>query len=332
MDRREIADAADEDRNIRRLLESDYILGVHDGGRTGGIRLRDPNSGVYLSNRQELAAPPITALRELQNASLQLEQTDDPAGAGWLKEIFSPGSSLGGARPKANVIHTDGSMWIAKFPSVNDLIDVGAWEMVIHDLGKAAGLNVPEAELHKFSDSGSTYMVKRFDRTSVDGRIHFSSAMTMLGETDYSGNISSYIDIAEVIEEISIHPRDDLRELWSRMIFNVCITDADDHLRNHGFLLQKDGWCLSPCYDVNPAYDKSELSLNINMDSNERDIRLGLEVADLFRMNMEEAAGRMRQIQDVVRNGWRALARKYGIGRREMSLMESAFSESERDV
>ena len=183
----------------------------------------------------------------------------------WLKQLIAPGSSLGGARPKASVLAPDDSLWIAKFPSKYDEINVGAWEMVVHDLAKLCNLDVPEAKLEKFSKIGSTFLVKRFDREN-DRRIHFASAMTLLGKKDGAGAADGlgYLDIASIIRQNSINPKKDLRELWRRIVFNMAVSNTDDHLRNHGFLLKKDGWILSPLFDVNPNIYGDALALNVD--------------------------------------------------------------------
>ena len=175
-----------------------------------------------LNLKNAKATPPIKKLRELENASLKMEDKDGEE-ARWVKNLVEPGSSLGGARPKANVIDEKGDIWIAKFPSKNDETDIGAWEMTVHELAVKCGLDVPEARIMRLSSYGSTYLSKRFDRNK-DSRIHFASAMTMLGQTDDSDEDISYVDIASIIEEICIHPEEDLRELWNRMVFNILIS------------------------------------------------------------------------------------------------------------
>ena len=320
MDRREVIDAKKEARPIRKLLESDYILGVHDKGRTGGIRLW--NQG-YLSDRNILAAPPMTELRKLEHASIKLESSDDKTEEKWFRDLIEPGSSLGGARPKANVTDERGNIWIAKFPSKNDDTDIGAWEMVTWELGKLCDIDVPEAKLMKFSENGSTFLTKRFDRNG-EKRIHFASAMTMLGETDGSDSLSGYLDIAGAIERIGSNPDSDLKELWKRIVFNMCVTNADDHLRNHGFLLEENGWKLSPAFDVNPAYDQNTLSLLVG-DDNSINIENALRVSEYFRLSETEAVNIVEKFKKTVSENWRKLAEKYKIPIKEQDLMRSAF-------
>lgn len=152
-----------------------------------------------------------------------------------------------------------------KFPSKHDENDTGAWEKVTNDLARLCGLNVPETKSMQFSSLGHTFLTKRFDR---DGhkRIHFSSAMTLLGKTDGASaqDGSSYLDIVDFIKSYGANPKQNTRELWKRIIFNMSVSNTDDHLRNHGFLLAENGWVLSPLYDVNPVPYGDQLSLNVS--------------------------------------------------------------------
>ena len=323
MMRREAIEAKEQGRMRRTLMESDYILGVNDPGRIGGLRYYDPDNGVYMSDRSIMATPPIKKLRELENASLKMEDKDGEE-ARWVKNLVEPGSSLGGARPKANVIDEKGDIWIAKFPSKNDETDIGAWEMTVHELAVKCGLDVPEARIMRLSSYGSTYLSKRFDRNK-DSRIHFASAMTMLGQTDDSDEDISYVDIASIIEEICIHPEEDLRELWNRMVFNILISNTDDHLRNHGFILLGSGWTLSPCYDINPSIDKEELSLAI-VNGHARDTHEVIEAAPYFRLTVEEAGDRLKKMKVMIEKNWRYVASRFGISKSEQDHMAVAFS------
>ncbi len=320
--RREAIDAREEKRQKRTLMESDFILGVNDIGRTGAIRFFDPETKAYYSSRSSLPTPPIEKIRELENSAISIEDGDSSE-AIWIKNLIDPGSSLGGARPKANVIDERGTLWIAKFPSKNDSIDIGAWEMTVHELAMKCGLNVPEARVMKLSAYGSTYLSKRFDRDK-NRRIHFASAMTMLGQTDDSDEDISYVDIATVIENISIHSGDDLKELWNRMVFNILISNTDDHLRNHGFLMDGQGWRLSPGYDINPSIDKSELSLSI-LNSHEKNLDEAVEAAVFFRVTEREARIKVDEMKKIVAKNWRSEANRFGIPKSEQDRMEDAF-------
>lgn len=250
----------------------------------------------------------------MESASLAFEKNEDGMEEKWLKQLLAPGSSLGGARPKASVSAPDGSLWIAKFPSKHDDIDVGAWEMVVHDLAVLSGLNVPEAKLEHFSKTGSTFLTKRFDRNGTK-RIHFASAMTLLGKNDGASAIdgSGYLDIVSLIRKYGATPKRDLQELWKRIVFSMAFSNTDDHLRNHGFILTNEGWCLSPLYDVNPNVDGDVLSLNVDEDSNLIDFELALSVASRFGVTESQATVQLDNIKNIVENNWRILAKKYGI-------------------
>ena len=320
MDRREALDAKDEDRPKRKLQESDYILGVHDGGRVGAIRFYDSSRGVYLSDRDTLSAPPMEKLRELEQAAIKIDEDSDVRK--WIKNLIEPGSSLGGARPKANVVDEQGNIWIAKFPSTRDEYDIGAWEMVAHNLSVKCGINCPEARVMRFSDRGTTYLSKRFDREHTR-RIHYASAMTVAGKTDMES--AGYLDIISSIETLCIHPKEALSELWRRMIFNICISNTDDHLRNHGFLLGDDGWHLSPCFDVNPDPDKDHMVLTIG-DSTDKSLANALDMADYFRLSVSQAKESIRDIQSIVYDNWVKEADKLKISHREKEKMKPAFN------
>ena len=269
MNKRERILAEKEGRKPAKLYDSDYLLGVYDEMRLGGIRFKTETNGAFLSDDKETAAPPWTSLRTLEEASRNFENDDTAVSEKWLNQLIRPGSSLGGARPKATVIDPKEQLWIAKFPSKNDENDTGAWEMVTHDLAELCGLHVPEAKLEKFSNLGSTYLVKRFDRL-LNKRVHFASAMTLLGKTDgaSAADGTSYLDIAAFIKSYGAQPKQDLIELWKRIVFNMAVSNTDDHLRNHAFIFTKNGWRLSPLYDVNPVPYGDELSLNVDEEDN----------------------------------------------------------------
>ena len=237
MKRREAINAKKEERKPKRLTDMDFLLGVYDETRMGGLRLSTTENGPFLSDDKELATPPWTTLRKLESASLAFEKNEDGMEEKWLKQLLAPGSSLGGARPKASVSAPDGSLWIAKFPSKHDDIDVGAWEMVVHDLAVLSGLNVPEAKLEHFSKTGSTFLTKRFDRNGTK-RIHFASAMTLLGKNDGASAVdgSGYLDIVSLIRKYGATPKRDLQELWKRIVFSMAVSNTDDHLRNWSYV------------------------------------------------------------------------------------------------
>lgn len=327
MNKKERRLADRETRKPRKLYDSDFLLGVYDEARMDGIRLKLTEGGDFLSNDRETATPPWTALCTLEEASRQFENDNNPLNEKWLNQLLRPGSSLGGARPKATVVDTQGQLWIAKFPSKNDDNNTGAWEKVVHDLARMCGLNVPESRLETFSKLGSTFLVKRFDREG-DRRVHFASAMTLLGKTDgaSAADGSSYLDLASILTSNGADPTKDLVELWKRIVFNMAVSNTDDHLRNHAFILKKNGWALSPLYDVNPVPYGEELSLNVNEDDSR--ISIPLAIGTAYRFNItEEAAGKMAdEIVTSVRENWEALAVSYGISRGQIEDMRPAFS------
>lgn len=330
MQRREAAFARKEKRQVRTLFETDYLLGVFDGHRMGALRFKEEMDGPFLNDNKELATPPWTSIRELEEISLRLEEEDvmnKPDYLKWLNMLVAPGSSLGGARPKAGVLDKKNNLWIAKFPSRNDATDMGAWEMVAYELAKMAGLNVPEAIAKKFSSTYHTFLTKRFDRTSKGERIHFASAMTLLGYTDGQDNKdrTSYLDLAEFIITNGRNVSTDLEELWRRIVFNICISNTDDHLRNHGFILTSQGWILSPAYDMNPVETGTGLNLNISENDNALDLELAMEVHEYFRLEKNKANKILVKVKSAVSN-WRKIAKKYKLSKAEQELKENAFS------
>ena len=255
------------------------------------------------------------------------KRTDDPEYLKWLTMLVNPGSSLGGARPKASVLDNKNNLWIAKFPSRNDNKDIGGWEMVVNELARNAGLNVAVSRIQKFSSNYNTFFTKRFDRTEDGERIHYASAMTMLGYTDGTDfhDGVSYLEIAEFLTNNGADVETDLTELWSRIVFNIFISNTDDHLRNHGFILTEQGWILSPVFDINPNEDGSGLSLNISLDDNSLDLDLALEVADYFRLTNDNAMKKIEIIKRSIQN-WRTVANKYQLSKSEQELMSKVFN------
>lgn len=326
MRRREAIDARAEDRKPQKLLESDYLLGVYDETRMGAIRFALEKGGEFQSPDRRLAAPPWATLRQLESASLAFENERDPDEEKWLRQLLAPGSSLGGARPKANVKAPDGSLWIAKFPSKHDEWNAGAWEMVAHDLAKQCGLNVPDAKLMNLSKAGSTFLVKRFDREG-EKRLPFASAMTLLGYTDGVDD-ASYLELAEFIsDQQSVgQPEVDLKELWTRIVFSIAISNTDDHLRNHGFIYNGNEWKLAPLYDVNPNVYGGYLSLCIDEVDSTLDFNLVLSVAEDFMVEQDEAQEIVNRVASTVAEQWQPFAKQYGLNREQIMRMEPAFS------
>lgn len=328
MRRREAIMARKEERQPATLHESAFLLGVYDGTRMGGLRFKTNEDSDFVSHAAELAAPPWVTLRDLEYASLRLENEDitAPEELKWLNMLMAPGSSLGGARPKASVTDPAGNLWIAKFPSTSDEYDIGAWEMVVWQIAVNAGINMAPAQLQHFSGRHHTFLTRRFDRTPNTGRIHFASAMTLLGRqdgVDYHDGLS-YLDMVGFIIQNGRRVNDNLRQLWTRMIFNMLVKNTDDHLRNHGFLLGEDGWDLSPAYDINPNPRGNGLTLNVSEDDNSLDPELALSVAIHFRLKPKESEAILNRIRTEI-TGWAAIASKYGLSRREQETIAPAF-------
>lgn len=329
MNRREAQLAREQGRKEHKLLESDYLLGVYDELRMGALRFRTNPQGPFLDNNKNLATPPYALLRELEHASLELEKDDAenrPGYSQWLQMLMMPGSSLGGARPKASVIDAQKHLWMAKFPSGNDDIDIGAWEMVVHNLAQKAHLTTSQAELRKFTSHHHTFLSKRFDRSSTGERIHFVSAMTLLqrSDGDDASRGASYLELAEFIIQQGGQPEKDLEQLWRRIVFFICVSNVDDHLRNHGFLLAPHGWVLAPAYDVNPVSSGNGLKLNISESDNTQDLNLANEVAPYFRLNSKGASQIIQEVIKAVRE-WRLEASSLGVSAREQERMARAF-------
>lgn len=327
MNKRERILAEKEGRKPSKLYDSDYLLGVYDETRMGGIRFKVNPEGPFLSDDKETAAPPWATLRTLEEASRNFENDETGLTEKWLNQLIKPGSSLGGARPKATVVDTKDQLWIAKFPSKNDENDTGAWEIVAHDLAELCGLNVPEAKLEKFSPLGSTFLIKRFDRLGSK-RVHFASAMTLLGKKDgaSAADGSSYLDIAAFIKSYGAQPKKDLIELWKRIVFNMAVTNTDDHLRNHAFILTDKGWILSPLYDVNPVPYGDELSLNVDEDDNSISIDLAVQTAVKFGISKSDAEAVAEDILQIVRDNWERTAAGYALTHRQIEEMRPAFN------
>lgn len=329
MGRREAINARLEGRPVNRLTEVDYLLGVYDGNRMGALRFKLEPNGDFLDNNKEFAAPPWASIRELEYASMQLENDDAPITAEyikWLRMLIASGSSLGGARPKANVVDENGNLWIAKFPSRYDKKDTGAWESVVSKLAKECGIIMSECRATKYGSTHHTFLTKRFDRTGSGKRIHFASAMTLLGYCDGASGADgvSYLELAEWIIQNCYNVGGDLEQLWRRIVFNIAVSNCDDHLRNHGFILTNKGWELSPAYDINPDEHGFGLKLNITEEDNSLDFDLAVSTAKYYGLTEERALGIIDEVVSVV-SRWQILATKVGISRSEQELMSVAF-------
>ncbi|HTQ99551.1 MAG TPA: HipA domain-containing protein [Candidatus Acidoferrum sp.] len=321
--------AGTEPRNTR-LYESDYLLGVHDLYRVGALRFRRDDAGNFLDDRHDMAAPPFVQLRKLEAASRALENDEDnraKQGDEWLRMLIAPGGSLGGARPKASVVDKAGKLWIAKFPSVKDEHDVGAWESIVQTMAAKCGLRTAPVLAKRFVGKQHTFLIRRFDRSEQGKRLHFASAMTLTGrkDGDDAGSGASYLELAQVLIRHGAQTASDLPELWLRIVFNMLVSNDDDHLRNHGFILVPGkGWRLSEVYDLNPVPDAAGLRLNVSEADNALDLELARSVAPLFRVKTKRANELIQHCRAMVAQ-WRTLATSLGVTKREQEWMAPAF-------
>ncbi len=237
--------------------------------------------------------------------------------------LVAPGRSLGGARPKASVLDQQQRLWIAKFPSAGDTEDIGAWESVVHALAAKAGIVVADARCQRFGKRHHTFLTRRFDRGASGERFHFASAMTMLERRDGEEG-ASYLDLASVLLQRGAHPARDLEQLWRRIVFFVCVSNVDDHLRNHGFLRENKGWSLSPAYDMNPVAHGDGLVLNISETDNTQDVALVLDVAEYFRVKPKRAKQILGEVRGAV-SKWRTIAKRLALASAEQARMAPAF-------
>lgn len=318
--RRTVA-AAHPGTRTREPLESDFLLGVRDDLRQGDLRLRLPTDvpGSYRADAAE-GVPALTELGTL--LALADKVLRDEADLSDLRRLVGAGSSLGGARPKAHVLLPGGAVGIAKFPAAgHDEWNVMAWEKTALDLAGRAGLTAPASRLVP-ADGRDILVVERFDRREGE-RVGYISAMTMLELSD--GDRASYLDIAEIIEEQSPQARQDLRELWRRIVFGICINNTDDHLRNHGFLRGGSGWRLAPAFDLNPTPYATAFATDIADPGDGGDLDAALAVAAHFRLTTTEAR---RTIDEVSADcgQWRSVALGHGLSAREVERMAPAFA------
>lgn len=313
MKRRESIVARDEGRKPRTLGPWDFLLGVQDCTRMGALRFSRPGETVFLAD-EALSAPPVTKIAELQAIALEISrkrQDDSDSIREWLKVLVAPGSSLGGARPKANLTEEDGQLWIAKFPAADDYYDVALWEKLVHDLARQAGIVVPPSRCLAVGQGYHTFLVQRFDR-SGDCRRFFASAMTMLGRTDTED--ASYLEMAEFIATYGEPDliAGDLEQLFRRVVFNVTTANRDDHLRNHGFIRTPSGWRLAPAFDMNPSFKKDEHALAIDLYGHQPDMSLVVETAGYYRLSAAQAGQICDQVTAVVA-AWQTQAKRLGI-------------------
>ena len=325
MKRRETLEAKEAGRAPRKLEAWDFLLGIQDCTRMGALRYSRPGEELFLA-AEALAAPPVSKISELQEIAYELtrkKQARPEKIKEWLKVLVAPGASLGGARPKANIEDETGHLWIAKFPSANDEHDVALWEKLLHDMAADCGINVPDSKVLQIGSGYHTFMVKRFDRNRTD-RYFYVSAMTMLNRTDTED--ASYLELANFISTMGDPDkiRDDLKELFTRVVFNVATANRDDHLRNHGFIRKPSGWMLSPAFDMNPSFKKEEHVLAIDTDQHVADLQTVIDTAPLYRLSEKEAHEITANIFETIA-GWRNRARRLGLSNYDCTEAEHLF-------
>ena len=329
IDKRERLLAMQEGRAVRHLTDIDYLTQIDDTTRMGALRLLE---GEQLLGAEYVDNPvlPLTHLREFVDMAHEYERQDEQGGTireEWLLNLYKQGSSLGGARPKANVRDIDGALWIAKIPSINDEYDIALWEFWAHKMAAKAGIEVPKMRLLALpGQKYHTLLSKRFDRDG-ERRIHFASAMTLCGLQDGADAMtgSGYLDIVDVIIGNAgfENPQDALEQLYRRVAFSIAIRNHDDHFRNHGFLLTEKGWVWSPAYDINPS-DLNTQSLLISRDSNDSSLDVLLAAAGDYMLSTNRAKGIIDEVCTAMTHA-RAIARQCGISDREMERFAHIF-------
>ncbi|MEK6209375.1 MAG: HipA domain-containing protein [Pseudomonadota bacterium] len=326
MQRRAAHRAAKDGKPPPTLTAWDYLLGVHDSTRIGALRFRRNETEPFLDDAQDRAAPPIARVQELQAVSLKLEDAhaeEHPDYGQWLAQLVAPGSSLGGTRPKAAVLDENGRLCIAKFPSRHDTHDVGAWEHVVHRLAVRAGIDVAPAKLLRFGNEGHTFLSRRFDRTESGGRKAFLSAMTLLQRKDGEAG-ASYLELVELLQARGARTQTDCAQLFRRVVLNICVSNTDDHLRNHGFFVEPQGLVLAPAYDMNPNPERKDHSIAIDEVNASCDVDVALRAAAGYGVNQAQASDIIAEVRRAV-GQWRDEATSVGIPRGEQNRMQTAF-------
>ena len=328
--RREQLAAIEENRPVRRLSSFDFLTGIDDFSRMGAFRFKEDTDGEFINVSESLKIPPLTDIRELIAASAEIERSEEDnvlPDRKWITQLVQPGSSLGGARPKASVIDTDKTLYVAKFTSRNDDYDAGLWEHFSHLLAAKAGINAAKTKVIATGEKYHTLLSERFDRTKDGKRIHFASAMTLLGLNDGDNATTGhgYLDIVDFIIQNCTDVEYNLQELYRRVAFNICIGNSDDHFRNHGFLLTVKGWTLSPAYDMNPTLNEYQ-SLLISATSNKADLGILLDACVHYMLNRKTVEHIVSEVINVVK-GWRGLAVRLGISKREMDMFRGVLDE-----
>jgi serine/threonine-protein kinase HipA len=323
LERREAESADHEGRRARRLSGWEFLVGVSDETRMGALRLRRGVDGPFIDDGDP-AVPPMTGLRALEAAARAFEQNPGaPIADPTIALLITPGSSLGGGRPKANFHGVAGDLWIAKFPSRTDRRDSGAWEEVFARLARDAGIQVADTALLTLGERGRTFVTRRFDRTEA-GRRLFASAMTMTGKRD--GEPAGYPDLAKAVSDHVAHAalRGDLEQLFRRLVFNILAGNRDDHLRNHGFLRLGEGWRLAPAYDLNPARELREHSLAIDGTTTAPSLTAAFATHRLYGLSEPRALEIVREVARAV-SRWPDVARAQGISVPERATVGAVF-------
>lgn len=322
LNRREQLQAQEQRRPLRRLSSFDYLLGIDDYSRMGAFRFKETPDSDFINSDPTLKIPPLTDIRTLEAAGSAIEQSEAHNALPekkWIAQLIQPGTSLGGARPKASVTDLDGALCVAKFPSRKDDYDVELWEHLCHLLARKAGIEVADTKVLKAIGPYHTLISRRFDRTADGRRIHFASAMTLLGLQD--GNNAAdghgYLDLVDFIVQHCTAVESNLRELYRRVAFYICVGNSDDHFRNHGFLLTPKGWTLSPAYDINPTLNTSQ-SLLISSVSNQAAFSQLRAAAEDYLLTRETADAILAEVQAALVD-WSTLAVQIGIPRREIA-------------
>ena len=327
--RREQITASEEGRPIRRLSSFDFLTGIDDFSRMGGFRFKEEKDGDFINVDESLKIPPLADVRELIAASMEIEKCEEenllPARK-WINQLVMPGSSLGGARPKASVIGEDKTLYIAKFPSRKDDYDAGLWEHLAHLLAQKAGINAAHTEVLSVGEKYHTLLSRRFDRRPEGRRIHFASAMTLSGLSDGDNATTGhgYLNIVDFIIQNCTDVEANLHELYRRAAFNVCIGNSDDHFRNHGFLLTAKGWTLSPAYDMNTTVSEGQRLL-VTAKGKEAELRILLNACEEYMIGRKVAEGIIREVVSAVKD-WRNLAIRLGVSKREMEMYSGVLN------
>src|ERR1039457_337012 len=322
MRRAERRRAEREGQTPRTVREIDYLLMVDDEARQGALRFAEREGGPFLAEHGPTKTPPLIELPRLLSAAEHvLSDTDSDED---LRLLLAPGSSLGGARPKASVRDRDGHLLIAKFPNRGDEVNTVLWEALALTLAAKAGIPVPAWRLETVADR-PILLLRRFDREEGI-RVPFLSAMSMLDAKDNEAR--SYLEFVDILRQHGAAPKEDMHALWRRIVFSILISNTDDHLRNHGFLWTgPTGWRLSPAYDLNPVPTDIKprvLSTTIDVDNGTASLNLAFEVASYFELGEAEAHRIAGQTGQAVAT-WRKQAAKLGITAAEIDRMASAF-------